>query len=263
MTLVGLVHLSTRRQETARQHAVLDPICVTVFEEKANGRLAVKYRPGLKAALNYLRDGDMLVVQEVGRLGRNTLEGLIVLNYLFEHRVAVKVLEGAAAGEHTERGVILDIAHALAQDHRRHDVDRKPNHGPKSVRTLDKVAGRPRIIDADKRSAVQARIEKGESIHVIARELRISVKSVNNVLVEQAAAKAIALRPIPQEAVRSGATVAARIAEKRTRRYRTCDQCGGDCAPEVNWGDDLGIRIVYVCPRHGAQSVVDPMEHKR
>lgn len=45
-----------------------------------------------------MRDGDMLTVQEVDRLGRNLLEGLIVLNDLFERGIAVKVLEGIAAG---------------------------------------------------------------------------------------------------------------------------------------------------------------------
>lgn len=262
MALVGLVHLSTQKQETARQHHVLDPICVTVFEERASARLAVKHRPGLKAALNYLRDGDMLVVQEVGRLGRNTLEGLIVLSYLFEHGVAVKVLEGAAAGEHTERSVVLDIARSLAKDRRR-DIVPKPKTGPESVTKLGEVGGHPRVIDAYKRAAILARIEKGQSIRVIVRELAVSVETVNDVLVEQAAAKAISLRPIPPEAIRSGAAVAARIAEKRERRYRTCFQCGRECAPELNWADDLGIRIVYVCPQHGVHSVIDPFENKR
>lgn len=262
MTLVGLVHLSARKQETARQHHVLDPICVTVFDERASARLEVKYRPGLKAALDYLRDGDMLVVQEVGRLGRNTLEGLIVLNDLFEHGVAVKVLEGAAAGEHTERNVVLDIALALAKDRRR-GIVRKPKDGPESVRMLGKVGGRPRVIDADKRAAILAKLENGDSMHVIARELHVPVDSVSNLLVQQAAAAAIALRPIPPEAIRSGATVAASIAEKRARRYRTCAQCGGDCAPELNWADDFGVRVMYVCPQHGVHSVIDPHEHRR
>ena len=43
----------------------------------------------------------MLTVQEVDRLGRNLLEGLLVLNDLFERGVSVKVLDGIAAGEHT------------------------------------------------------------------------------------------------------------------------------------------------------------------
>jgi hypothetical protein len=52
----------------------------------------------------------MLIVQEVDRLGRNLLEGLIVLNDLFQRDVAIKVLEGHRGGEHTERALILDLA---------------------------------------------------------------------------------------------------------------------------------------------------------
>ncbi|MFI6500362.1 recombinase family protein [Nonomuraea typhae] len=58
--------------------------------------------------------GDLLTVQEVDRLGRNLLEGLIVLNDLFQRGVGVRVLEGMAAGEHTARPLILDLALALA-----------------------------------------------------------------------------------------------------------------------------------------------------
>ncbi|MEV4605067.1 hypothetical protein AB0K15_47975 [Amycolatopsis sp. NPDC049253] len=45
-------------------------------------------------------------------------------------RIAVKVLEGRAAGEHTERNLILDLALALAED-RRCDIVRKTRNGPR------------------------------------------------------------------------------------------------------------------------------------
>ncbi len=94
MALVGLVRVSTKGQEVARQHDALDPICVRVFEEKVSGTLAVDRRPGLQAALDYIRPGDMLTVQEVDRLGRNLIEELSVLSDLFGRGIAVKVLEG-------------------------------------------------------------------------------------------------------------------------------------------------------------------------
>lgn len=55
MALVGLVRVSTSKQETARQHDALDPICERVFEEKISGKLAVDARPALAAALDYMR----------------------------------------------------------------------------------------------------------------------------------------------------------------------------------------------------------------
>lgn len=186
MALVGLVRVSTKGQDTARQHDALDPICVKVFEEKVSGRLSVDERPGLRAALDYLRDGDMLTVQEVDRLGRNLLEGLIVLTELFERGIAVKVLDGIAAGEHTERSLILDLALALAEDRRR-DISRKTKNGLEAARKRGKVGGRPRVIDDDKRAIILARREKGESIRVIARVLDVSVGSVHAVLVDESA----------------------------------------------------------------------------
>ena len=102
-------------------------------------------RPGLLEALSHIRDGDMLTVQEVDRLGRNLLEGLIVLNDLFHRGIGVKVLEGIAAGEHTERSLILDLdldlALALAEDRRR-DIVRKTNNGLEAARRRGRVGGR-------------------------------------------------------------------------------------------------------------------------
>ncbi|MFB4302418.1 hypothetical protein [Actinomadura sp. NTSP31] len=47
---------------------------------------------------------------------------------LLKPRIAVKVLEGIAAGEHTERSLLLDLALALAEDRRR-DILRKTKGG--------------------------------------------------------------------------------------------------------------------------------------
>ena len=60
IALVGLVSVSTSKQETRRQHDGLDPICVKLFEEKVSGKLKVADRPGLQAALEYMRPGDLV-----------------------------------------------------------------------------------------------------------------------------------------------------------------------------------------------------------
>ena len=183
MTLVGLVRVSTSRQETARQHDALDPICERVFEEKISGKLAVADRPALSAAIDYLRTGDMLTVQEVDRLGRNLLEGLIVLTDLFSRGIAVKVLDGIAAGEHTERSLILDLALALAEDRRR-DIARKTRNGLDAARSRGRTGGRPRVVDADKRRIIIARHLDGESIRTIATATKLSIGTVHTVVTD-------------------------------------------------------------------------------
>ncbi|WP_083197687.1 recombinase family protein [Rhodococcus sp. 008] len=181
MTLVGLVRVSTDKQETQRQRDALDPICVKVFEEKVSGTLSVDQRPGLQAALDYLRPDDLLTVQEVDRLGRNLLEGLLVLTDLFERGIGVKVLDGIAVGEHTERSLVLDLALALAEDRRR-DIVRKTRNGLEAARKRGKVGGRPTVVDGDKRAAILARRDRDESIREIAAGVGVSVGTVHRVL---------------------------------------------------------------------------------
>ena len=108
-SLVGLVRVSKTDQDTRRQRDALDPICVKVFEERVSGKLKVADRPGLQAALDYIRPGDLLTVQEVDRLGRNLLEGLLVLNDLFERGISVKVRD---SGHYwcLNSGVFVDVA---------------------------------------------------------------------------------------------------------------------------------------------------------
>lgn len=145
MALVGLVRVSTDKQNVDRQHDALDPICVKVFEEKVSGKLSVDERPGLSAALAYLRDGDMLCVQEVDRLGRDTLTGLMTLAELFERNISVKVLEGVGAGEHQEMNLLLELALVLASERRR-DIVKKTKNGLDAARSRGRIGGRRAVM---------------------------------------------------------------------------------------------------------------------
>ena len=104
-----------------------------------------------------------------------------MLNDLFERGIAVKVLEGIAAGEHTERSLILDMALALAEDRRR-DIARKTRNGLEAARARGRVGGRPRVVDDDLQAVILARRDRGESIREISRATGVSVGSVHSVL---------------------------------------------------------------------------------
>jgi DNA invertase Pin-like site-specific DNA recombinase len=136
----------------------------------------------------------MLTVQEVDRLGRNLLEGLIVLNELFQRGVAVKVLDGIAAGEHTERSLVLDLALALAEDRRR-DISRKTKNGLDAARRRGRVGGRPTVVDDDKRRAIIARRAEGESLRTIVSGTDVSLAVVHRVVTEHEAQTATPSTP--------------------------------------------------------------------
>ena len=70
MALIGYARVSTAEQDTALQTDALRQVgCERVFEDVVSGAKAD--RPGLAAALAYLRDGDVLAVWRLDRLGRS------------------------------------------------------------------------------------------------------------------------------------------------------------------------------------------------
>ncbi|MBT2551761.1 helix-turn-helix domain-containing protein [Arthrobacter sp. ISL-5] len=109
------------------------------------------------------------------------VDGLDVLNELFERGIAVKVLEGIAAGDHNERSLILDAGRDIATDRRR-NLSWRIKAGLEAAPDRGIVGGRPRVIDDDKRAVILSRSEQGEPIRSIAQSLGVSVGTVHNVL---------------------------------------------------------------------------------
>lgn len=181
MALVGLGRVSTKGQDTARQYRSLGPICIKAFEEKVCRSLKVKNQPRPSAAIASIREGDMLAAQEVYRLGRNLIEGLVVVPSSCGRGIAVNLLDGIAKGEHTEHSIVLDMAITLGEDCRR-DIAREakntlePGHGRAGI------GGRPKVIDDDKRAVIMSRREKGEPIRESATAVGVSIGAVHSTL---------------------------------------------------------------------------------
>src|SRR5262245_45874576 len=77
MDQIGYARISTTDQILdVHKDALAKAGCERVYEDTASG--AVMERPGLAKALDYLREGDTLVVCRLDRLGR-TVKGLMSL----------------------------------------------------------------------------------------------------------------------------------------------------------------------------------------
>lgn len=71
MTKIGYARVSARDQNLeAQQDELTAAGCARVFADRASGKL--ERRPELDKALDYLREGDQLVITKLDRLGRST-----------------------------------------------------------------------------------------------------------------------------------------------------------------------------------------------
>ena len=84
---VGYARVSTKEQHLDMQLAALtDAGCERIYTEKVSG---VGERVELQAALQYLRDGDILVVYKLDRLGRSMKDLLAIIEQLQQKNVSL------------------------------------------------------------------------------------------------------------------------------------------------------------------------------
>jgi DNA invertase Pin-like site-specific DNA recombinase len=88
---VGYTRVSTVSQTLDQQNAALEAVGVTkTFSDIMSG--ARDDRPGLAALMEYVRDGDTVVVWKLDRLGRNTLHILETVKALTDRRLTLAAL---------------------------------------------------------------------------------------------------------------------------------------------------------------------------
>lgn len=175
MATVAYCRVSTEEQDTRLQRDALREVgCVRVFEDKISSRKTD--RPGLAAALDYLRAGDELAVWKLDRLGRSVKEILTLADQLYERGIGLWILTGTLAGTYTPTGegkFFFTIMAAFAELER-DMIHQRTMAGLAAARAQGRVGGRPTVLDPDKLVAARARLARGEAITQVARALKIS-----------------------------------------------------------------------------------------
>ncbi|HGD2217678.1 TPA: recombinase family protein [Streptococcus agalactiae] len=89
MAKIGYARISSSDQNLARQLEQLKNVD-RIFQEAMSG--ADKNRPQLQAMLNFIREGDIVIVTELERLGRNNQQLTEVMNCIQEKGATLEVL---------------------------------------------------------------------------------------------------------------------------------------------------------------------------
>ena len=141
MSKVGYVRVSSTGQNTARQDDAMKELGVDkVFIEKVSGKSA--NRPELKKMLDYVREGDIVVVAEISRLARSTRDLLNIMDVLSQKKVGFVSMKEAIDTTTAQGRFILTIFGALAELERDYILSRQ-KEGIDAAKTRGVRLGRP------------------------------------------------------------------------------------------------------------------------
>ncbi|MFF0220684.1 recombinase family protein [Streptomyces sp. NPDC004629] len=173
--LIGYARVSTDDQEAQLQRdALTEAGCSRIFEDKASGKNTD--RPELGAVLDYLREGDTLIVWKLDRLGRSLIDLVSIVDGLRERGIGFRVLTGALSAVDTTSAdgrLFFQIIAAMAEFERSLIKDRT-KAGLAAAKAQGRAGGRPTVITDDLLVAAKTRKAKGESVSAIAKALGVS-----------------------------------------------------------------------------------------
>ncbi|MDP9438524.1 MAG: recombinase family protein [Actinomycetota bacterium] len=145
---VGYVRVSKREQNPDLQRRELEAAgCERIFEEKISSR--EQTRPQLLAAFDYCREGDVLVVWKLDRLGRSIKELIELVNALKNRGVGFKSLM-ESLDTTTPGGKLMFHVFASIAEFERDVIRERTFAGLEAARARGRKGGRKPAMDERK-----------------------------------------------------------------------------------------------------------------
>ncbi len=173
--IVAYERVSTTQQSTLRQDVMMQEHRIEkVFSEKVSGK--DRNRPELQRMLDFVREGDTVVIESISRLARSTRDFLNILDELEQKQVTlISLKEDINTSTPTGR-FLVSIFAALAQLEREQILTRQKEGIAAQKAKGIYTGGRPRVqVDQKLFTAVVRRWKAGEITAVQAmKELGLS-----------------------------------------------------------------------------------------
>jgi len=146
---IGYVRVSTEEQNIERQEIILRKLgAQKIYIDKLSGKN--RDRPMLQTMLEFVREGDCVVVESISRLARNTKDLLDIVDFLKKKEVGL-IIQKEAVDTSTAVGMcVLTIFGAIAQLERDYLLQRQ-REGIDLAKNKGKYKGRkPNQLDEEK-----------------------------------------------------------------------------------------------------------------
>jgi DNA invertase Pin-like site-specific DNA recombinase len=174
MALVGYGRVSSIGQGLDVQIDKLKH-CDKIFKEKKSG--ASGKRPKLKACLEYVREGDTLVVTRLDRLARSTLHLCQIANELERKRVHLQVLDQNIDTSDATGRLLFNMLGAIAQFETEIRAERQMD-GIYKAKERGVRFGRKTSLTGQQVAELRERRDKGTLIKTLMKDYGISKASV-------------------------------------------------------------------------------------
>lgn len=185
MNLIGYARVSTQDQSPALQFdALRQASCARVFEDRGVSGAKVQ-RPGLAAALAYVREGDVLVVWKLDRLGRSMAHLIETVSALEARGVGLRSLTEAIDTTTPGGRLIFHVFGALGQFER--DLIRERTRaGLAAAAERGRKGGRKPVMTPAKLTRARALIAQGLNVREVAARLKVGKTVLYEALANQA-----------------------------------------------------------------------------
>lgn len=181
MVKIGYARVSTKEQNLDSQIDVLKAYgCERIFSEKVSGR---KYkRTELDNCLDYMRDGDTLVITKLDRLGRTTKQLIELSLYLDNENINLQIIDMDISTKDAMGKMFFTMMSAFAELEA-NLLSERTKKGLDSARARGRVGGRPAISDQKKemiKSLYNSKNYSGEEITKMVGVSRSTIYKVIN-----------------------------------------------------------------------------------
>ena len=173
---IGYARVSSSGQHLDVQRTALtDAGCEKIYAEKVSG---VGERVELQAALQFLRDGDCLVVYKLDRLGRSLKDLLDIIEQLQTKNVNLVSLKDNIDTSSTTGKLVLHIFASLAE-FERDLIKERTEEGRREAKKKGVRFGRPKQPKPEKANMCAQLYRNGNSVSAIMRT--VGIRSRNTV----------------------------------------------------------------------------------
>lgn len=183
MARIGYARVSTLDQDLEiQQQRLVAEGCQIIRCEKVSGA-SRQGRTELATIIEFLREGDELIVTRLDRLGRDTRDVLNIVHECEQRGAYVTVLEPHVSTKGEMSKVILTVLGMVAQMERRFIKDRQ-REGIERAKAVKVYRGGKRRLDY---SEIQKLYDQGLSAIAIAKQFECSRMQVYRILKDRSA----------------------------------------------------------------------------